>query len=331
MNYSFTHYLRHFPVRYYLSGGLFATSEPVGIFFLSSKSASVLLIRGQRVVAFEENIGGLPDAPPVPGRLDPSTAGVRSFTSKLLGRNRLRGKAALVLLPDCPASDVYCNVHLVANLRESTVEGTLESLAEDPRQVIGAWDDYRTFRWALLDASLRPITGHLDRKHSQVVILGLPADYCSDCEGWSDRQDASLLGIVPIQVACIAWFLKKIPIEEKIAFLLLSLTGSLALAVIKEKKIILFRQYDEDFEYVRQELNKLAKQLSPERDPYLCIWSCSPEDDPVRSEIRGLQLSGPLLQEIEQGQIVINRHRGASITTSSPIAHLLRWIAQEFQ
>ncbi len=79
MHYSFRRYLRHFLLRYYLSGGLLATPEQVGVFFLSSRSCSVLLTRRRRVVAFEENIGDLPDAPPVPSKSDPGTAGVRSL------------------------------------------------------------------------------------------------------------------------------------------------------------------------------------------------------------------------------------------------------------
>jgi hypothetical protein len=331
MNYSFRHYLRHFPLRYYLSGGLFATSEQVGVFFLSSRTCSVLLTRRQRVVAFEENIGELPDAPPVPNKSDPSVAGVRSFTSKLLARNRLRGKSELVLLPDCTVSDLYCNVHLVPNLRESTVEGILESLAEEPRQVIGAWDEARPFRWAVLDATLKPVTGHLEGKHSQIIILGMPADYCTDCELWTERQDAALLAIVPVPVACLAWFLKRIPTQERTAFLLLSLTSSLALAVIQDRKIILFRQYEEDFESVRQELALLAKQLSPDKDPYVCVWSWSSDEDPVYSEVQGLQLTGSILQQIEGGDITIQRQRAPSVTTRSPVALLSRWLAQEFK
>jgi hypothetical protein len=331
MNYSFRHYLQHFPLRYYLSGGLFATSGQVGVFFLSSKNSSVLLTRRQWAVAFEDNIGNLPDAPPVPNRSDPSAAGVRSFTSKLLARNRLRGKTELLLLPDSAVSDLYCNVHLVPNLRESTVEGILESLSEEPRQVIGAWDEDRLFRWAVLDATLKPVSGHLARKHSQIVILGMPADYCADCELWTERQDAALLAIVPVPVACLAWFLKRIPTGETTAFVLLSLTSSLALAVIQDRKIILFRQYEEDFESVRQELAKLADQLSPGKEPYFCIWSCSSEEDPIHSEIKGLQLTGRTLQEIEGGDVVIQRQRAASTTLRSPVALLSRWLAQEFK
>ena len=331
MHYSFRHYLRHFPLRYYLSGGLFAPPEQVGVFFLSSRTCSVLLTRRQRVVAFEENVGALPDAPPVPGRSDPGTPGVRSFTSKLLARNRLRGKAELLLLPDCTVSDLYCNVHLVPNLRESTVEGILESLAEEPRQVIGAWDEDRPFRWAVLDATLRPIAGHLEGKHSQIIILGMPADYCAECELWTERQDAALLAIVPVPVACLAWFLKRVPTQERTAFLLLSLTSSLALAVIQDRKMILFRQYEEDVESANQELATLAKQLSPEKEPYVCVWSWSSEEDPGYSEIRGFQLTGPVLQQIEGGDIVIQRQRAPSIATRSPIALLSRWLAQEFK
>jgi hypothetical protein len=291
----------------------------------------VLLTRRQRVVAFEENIGELPDAPPVPNKSDPSVAGVRSFTSKLLARNRLRGKSELVLLADCTVSDLYCNVHLVPNLRESTVEGILESLAEEPRQVIGAWDEVRPFRWAVLDATLKPVTGHLEGKHSQIIILGMPADYCVDCELWTERQDAALLAIVPVPVACLAWFLKRIPTQERTAFLLLSLTSSLALAVIQDRKIILFRQYEEDVESVRQELAILAKQLSPDKHPYVCVWSWSSDEDPVYSEVQGLQLTGSILQQIEGGDITIQRQRAPSATTRSPVALLSRWLAQEFK
>jgi hypothetical protein len=291
----------------------------------------VLLTRRQRVVAFEENIGKLPDAPPVPNKSDPSVAGVRSFTSKLLARNRLRGKSELVLLADCTVNDLYCNVHLVPNLRESTVEGILESLAEEPRQVIGAWDEVRPFRWAVLDATLKPVTGHLEGKHSQIIILGMPADYCVDCELWTERQDAALLAIVPVPVACLAWFLKRIPTQERTAFLLLSLTSSLALAVIQDRKIILFRQYEEDLESVRRELALLAKQLSPDKDPYVCVWSWSSDEDPVYSEVQGLQLTGSILQQIEGGDITIQRQRAPSATTRSPVALLSRWLAQEFK
>jgi hypothetical protein len=331
MHYTFRHYLRHFPFRYYLSGGLFATPEQVGVFFLSSKACSVLLTRRRRVVAFEENIGDLPDAPPILSRSDSGTAGVRSFTSKLLTRNRLRGKTELLLLPDCTVNDLYFNVHLVPNLRESTVEGILESLAEEPRQVIGAWDEDRPFRWAVLDATLKPIAGHLEGKHSQIIILGMPADYCAECELWTERQDAALLAIVPVPVACLAWFLKRVPTQERTAFLLLSLTSSLALAVIQDRKIILFRQYEEDAESVKQELATLAKQLSPEKEPYVCVWSWSSEEDPAYSEIQGFQLTGPFLQQIEGGDIIIQRQRAPNTATGSPVALLSRWLAQEFK
>ncbi|MBV8812980.1 MAG: hypothetical protein JO271_00695 [Verrucomicrobia bacterium] len=330
MKYSLTHYLRHFPLRYYLSGGLVATSEPMGVFFLSQKNSSVLISKGQRVIAFEEGIGDLTDAPPVPGRLDPAAVGVRTFTSKLLSRNHSRGKAQLVLLPDCDVNDIYFNVHLVPNLREPTAEGLLESLGEEPRQVIGAWDETRSFRWAVLDANLRALSGRLDNRHAQIVILGLPADYCDDCESWAERQGASLMAIVPIPVACLGWFLKKVPVQQKTAFVLLQLTASVAIAVIQGRKLVLFRQYEEDIDHVRQELVKLTKQLSPEKEPYVCVWSWLVEEKD-QIVVDGLALAGPVLQEIEGGQIIIQRRRGPADQISSPIALLLRWVAQEFR
>jgi len=136
---------------------------------------------------------------------------------------------------------------------------------------------------------------------------------------------------VPVPVACLAWFLKRVPTQERTAFLLLSLTSSLALAVIQDRKIILFRQYEEDVESVRQELAQLAKQLSPDKDPYVCVWSWSSDEDPVYSEIQGFQLTGSVLQQIEGGDITIQRQRAPSLATRSPVALLSRWLAQEFK
>src|SRR5258708_22707077 len=107
------------------------------------------------------------------------------------------------------------------------------------------------------------------------------ADYCADCELWTERKVAGLLAIVPVPVACLAWFLKRVPTQERTAFLLLSLTSSLALAVIQDRKIILFRQYEEDVESGRQELAQLAKQLRPDKDPYDCVWALSSYEDPL--------------------------------------------------
>jgi hypothetical protein len=111
----------------------------------------------------------------------------------------------------------------------------------------------------------------------------------------------------------------------------LSLTSSLALAVIQDRRIILFRQYEEDVESVNQELATLAKQLSPDKEPYVCVWSWSSEEDPVNSEIQGFQLTGPFLQQIEGGDIVIQRQRAPNIATRSSVALLSRWLAQEFK
>jgi hypothetical protein len=135
---------------------------------------------------------------------------------------------------------------------------------------------------------------------------------------------------LPLPVACLGWFLKKVPTQKKVAFVLLQLTGSVAVAVIQERKLILFRQYEEDINHVRPELVKLTKQLSPEKEPYVCVWSWSVEEgDQIAFD--GVQLAGPVLQEIEGSQIIIQRRRGAADRISSPIALLLRWVAQEFR
>src|SRR4051812_49247684 len=149
MHYSLAHYLRNVPARYYMSGGLVSREEPEVLFFLSLDAASVLVVRRRRAVAYEDKIDEIADHPPIPGAGGALSAVSKAFTAKLFARNRLHGSPKIILVPDFGPEDLYCNIHNTKNLRDYSIEGLLESLHEEPRQVIGVWDDTREFRWSV--------------------------------------------------------------------------------------------------------------------------------------------------------------------------------------
>jgi len=152
MGYSIIRYLRNFPLRYYLKGGLAQMRGPTISLFLSAQQSAALICRGRRAQGFELEVVNLLGAPPLNGVDSAFAPASRSFSQKLLARSRARGVPRFIFVPDLTSSDLYCNVHSVTNLREVHVESLLESLREDPRQVFGSWDESRKFRWEVFNA-----------------------------------------------------------------------------------------------------------------------------------------------------------------------------------
>jgi hypothetical protein len=325
MGYSLIRYLKNLPLRYYLKGGFAQMRVPTISVFLSTQESAALICRGHRAHGFESEIMNLPDAPPVNGVDSGIVSANRSFSEKLLTRSRAKGVPRFVFVPDLATSDLYCNVHSVANLRELNVETLLESLHEDPRQVFGSWDESRMFRWEVFNAQLEGVQGGFERRLQEVVIVGVPADYCEQLETWTETQRGTLLGIVPLPLACLRWFCASIPIGRKTAFVLLMLAHAVLLTVVQDQKIILFRQYIEDVKFVYHEIPVLASELRAEEFE-IYVWSSRPVAEEVAVALAGTELTGEVLRQINGRAVVIRKPDGSKVELNGPIPHLLLWL-----
>lgn len=326
MNYSLVHYLRNFPLRYYVSSGLVSQEEPGVLFFLSADAASVLVVRRRRAVAYEDKIGEIADHPPIPGAPRAPSAISKAFTAKLFVRNRLRGLPKITLVPDFGAEDLYCNIHNTKNLRDYSTESLLESLHEEPRQVIGVWDDTREFRWSVLSSDLQEVSGHIDRQHRSLMILGIPREYCEECESWAEAQKGSLLGIIPVPVACLRWFIEKIPLGRRTGFLVLVLKQAIIVAAVQNQSVTLIRQYENDIDFVEKELTALATELDTNQQPYICVWSAVESPKLPALRLHGLALDAEALEKIHGTEMVIRSANGARQELKNARAHLLMWL-----
>jgi hypothetical protein len=329
MNYLLVHYLRNFPLRYYVSGGLVSRDEPSVLFFLSADAASVLVVRRRRAVAYEDKIGEMADHPPIPVGPSASSPTTKAFITKLFARNRLHGLPKIVLVPDFGAEDLYCNIHNVKNLRDYAVEGLLESLHEEPRQVIGVWDETREFRWSVLGADLRPLSGRIDRQHGRLMILGIPREYCDESEAWAEAQRGSLLGIVPAPIACLRWFIEKIPLGQRIGFLVLLLRQAIVVAAVQNQAVTLVRQYENDINFVEKELATIAAELGTNEQPYICVWSAVESPKIFASRFHGLALDEEALEKIHGSELVIRNANGTHQEITDARAFLLTWLESE--
>jgi hypothetical protein len=326
MNYSLVHYFRNFPLRYYLAGGLLSRDEPSVLFFLSSDTASVLVIRRRCPVAYEDKIGEIADHPPIPGLPRALATITKTFAAKLFARNRLHGLPKLALVSEFAAEDLYCNIHNTRNLRDYSVDGLLESLDEEPRQVIGVWDDTREFRWSVLSSDLQEVTGRIDRDHSHLMIVGVPRDYCEECETWAEAQKGSLFGIIPAPIACLRWFIEKIPLNQRTGFVVLQLKQTIVVAAVQNRALTLIRQYENDVDFVEKELAAIAADLDTTQPPYICVWSSAGSPKPLASRLGGLAFDEEALEKIHGSELTVRSGRGTRHGVRDARAYLLSWL-----
>jgi hypothetical protein len=326
MNYSLVHYFRNLPLRYYVAGRLLPRDEPSVLFFLSSGSASVLVIRRHCPIAYEDKIDEIADHPPIPGVASGPAPLAKTFIAKLFARNRLRGLPKITLVPDLGAEDLYCNIHNTKNLRDYSVEGLLESLHEEPRQVIGVWDDTRDFRWSVLGSNLQAVSGRIDRHHSHLMILGIPRDYCEECETWAEAQQGSLFGIIPAPIACLRWFIEKIPLAQRTAFFVLQLKQTIVVAAAQNQALTLIRQYENDVDFVEKELATIAAELDTIQPPYICVWSSAESARLLASRLGGLALDGEALEKMHGSELTVRSARGTRHEVRNARAYLLTWL-----
>jgi hypothetical protein len=329
MNYSLVHYLRNFPLHYYVAGGLLSRDEPGVLLFLSSGFASVVVSRRHRLVAYEDKIGEIPDHPPIPGAPSGPTPAGKTFTAKLFARSRLRGLPKIALVPDLSGEDFYCNIHNTKNLRDRSIESLLENLHEEPRQVIGIWDETRDFRWSVLGPGLQEVSGRIDRFHSHLMILGIPREYCDECEIWAKAQQGSILGIIPAPIACLRWLIEKIPLGPNAGFFVLEFKQTIVVAAIRNQAVTLIRQYENDIDFVRKEVTAIAGELDANRQPYICVWSSYQSPSPLASRLGGLALDEEVLKRIHGSELVVRYGNGTEYDVKDPVAYLLMWLANE--
>jgi hypothetical protein len=326
VNYSLVHYLRNFPLRYYLAGGLFSRDEPGVLFFLSSDSASVLVTRRHRLIAYESKISEIADHPPIPGVPSAPAPIAKTFTAKLFARNRLHGPPRIALVADLCAEDLYCNIHNTKNLRDHSIESLLESLHEEPRQVIGVWDETRDFRWSVLGPDLQEVSGRIDRRHSRLMILGIPREYCEECEIWAKAQQGSILGIVPAPIACVRWMIEKIPLGQHTGFFVLHFKQTIVIAAVQNQALTLIRQYENDIDFVRRELATIVGELHTDHQSHICVWSSDHSAKSLASSLRGLALDEEALRRIHGSELMVRYSDGSQHGLRDPVAYLLMWL-----
>jgi hypothetical protein len=229
------HFLRFMPLRYFLTGGLWSGPAPTLAFYLAPHEARLLLMRGKRPVGYEPELLGEPDSPPLPegSGISRAVQARQLLSPKLARRYGLSADVEHLFVVDCSLKDVYLQVTTLGVLRRKTPTSLLEDLEEDPARILEEWTDHRPYRWLVLGNDFRPEPLLKAGVDEQVILVGLPAEYCEQLETWSETEGATVTAIVPLPVAAYGYLTQVIlPKDVTRPGICVVVTDSLALCAV---------------------------------------------------------------------------------------------------
>src|SRR5260370_25991840 len=200
-------FLGEMPIRNYLAGGLWSTKEPTMAFFIGHEKIEALVAGVRGGVGYERSLEKDNDAPPLASGHSSlvNGTGSRTLSRKLTSRYRLRKNIKHLFVVDAEKKDRFFGVSTLERLRQKSVSAALEEMHENPQQIFGSWPDQTPFRWPILNRDMSLRTATSPRIDEPMLILGMADELCASFESWAETQGASIVAILPLSIAVLAW------------------------------------------------------------------------------------------------------------------------------
>jgi hypothetical protein len=323
-------FIREMPLRYYLSGGLVSTEEPIISFYIGENEIEALVSYKKRAIGFEPELQRDADAPPTLacGQTYKPTVAGRKVSNKLAARYRVPQRCRHLFVVDATAEEVFLNLFTLEKLRQRSVEEALAELRQAPGQILTGWSR-SDFRWHILDAGLRLSGSYRAESESLILVMGLSENVCLPLEVWSQGQGAAVFGILPLPVAVLAWCNAVLPTDRKHSIVLVAGQTGVVVGIIKDRKLanLLKVQTIEDaLANVKRNADEFALE-----EPAMYLWySKAPamSDDKLREE--GLTIIDQAHLKATLGApLLLMESTGKQTAHDRPIPHLLNWLAKQ--
>jgi hypothetical protein len=323
-------FVREMPLRFYLSGGLFSTQEPIISFHVGENNVEALVSYNKKPIGFEDELHRDADAPPTMSyrqAYKPTVSG-RKVSAKLASRYRVPQRCRHLFVVDAPADEVFLNLFTLEKLRRRNVEEALDDLRQAPGQILSGWSR-NDFRWHILDAGLRLSGNPKASSEELILVMGLSESVCLPLEVWSHSQGAAIAGILPLPVAVLAWCNAVLPTDKKHSIVLVAGETDVAVGIIKERKLmhlLKVRTIEDALAGVRRN----AEEFDLE-DPAMFLWYSEPptiSDDELTQG--GLTIIDQEHLRATLGEpLVLMQSTGKRVSHDGPIPHLLNWLSKQ--
>jgi len=325
-----TTFLRKMPVKHYLAGGLWSTREPTLAFFIGQDHIQALAAGAKGGVGYESTLEKDSDAPPFAGgqsNLPTTGKPARTLSRKLTSRYRLRRNVKHLFIVDADKRDQFFSVDTLERLRQKSVASALEEMHENPQQVFGNWPEGSAFRWAIVNKELT--LGHESnpRIDEPILMFGIADEVCASFESWSETQGASLIAILPLPVAVLAWANHTLATKDRDSLVVIATDQGTVGAAFRRRSLIYICQ-EETISDAFLVLDRESDDLELEH-PVRYLWALNIPEERRSIPEELVIIDEENIQGISGASLSLQEGHGKKVKHDRPLVHLLNWLVTQ--
>jgi hypothetical protein len=325
-----TTFLREMPLKHYLAGGFWSTREPTLAFFIGRDQIQALVAGGRGGVGYEFSLEKDSDAPPFAGgqsNLAATGKSSRTLSRKLTSRYRLRRNVKHLFIVDADKKDQFFSVDTLERLRQKSVPSALEEMHENPQQVFGNWPESAPFRWAIVDKELT--LGHepSPRIDEPILMFGLADEVCASFESWSQTQGASVIAILPLPVAVLAWANHTLATKDRDSLVVIATEQGAVGAAFRRQSLIYICQEEtvsDAFSVLDRETDDLEL-----KNPVRYLWALNIPEERRSIPEELVIIDEENIQGISGASLSLQEGHGKKVKHDRPLVHLLNWLVTQ--
>jgi hypothetical protein len=324
-----TTFFREMPLAYYLAGGFWSAKEPTLAFFIGNEQIEALVAGRRGGVGYESSLEKDNDAPPFAnGQLNQPTAKpTRTLSRKLTSRYRLRRNVKHLFIVDAEKKDRFFAVDTLERLRQKSVAAALEEMHENPQQIFGNWPEAAPFRWAIVNREINLGLEAGPRIDEPLLMFGIADEVCASFESWSQTQGASLVAILPLPVAVLAWCNSILATRDRDSLVVIATNQGAVGAAFRRRNLTYVCQEEnvsDAFSVLDREIDELELQ-----NPVRYLWALNVPEERLSIPEELVIIDKENIQGISGTSLALQEGHGKKINQDRPLAHLLQWLVTQ--
>jgi len=322
-------FLQEMPLPHYLAGGFLSTKEPTLAFFCGREQIQALAAGVRGGVGYETSLEKDNDAPPLAnGQANLATGrGSRTLSRKLTSRYRLRRNVKHLFVVDPDKKDRFFGVDTLERMHQKDVPSALEEMHENPQQIFGNWPDQAPFRWAIVNREISLGLETNPRIDEPLLMLGITDEICASFESWSQTQGASIVAILPLPVAVLAWANNTLATKDRDSLVVVATDQGAVSAGFKRRSLIYISQEEtasDAFSVLERETDDLGLDC-----PVRYLWALNHTEERRTIPEDLVIIDEENIQRISGASLSLQEGHGKKIKHDRPLAHLLNWLVTQ--
>jgi hypothetical protein len=249
------------------------------------------------------------------------------LSRKLTSRYRLRRNVKHLFVVDPDKKDRFFGVDTLERMHQKDVPSALEEMHENPQQIFGNWSDQAPFRWGIVNREISLALETNPRIDEPLLMFGITDEICASYESWSHTQGASIVAILPLPVAVLAWANSTLATQDRDSLVVIATDQGAVSAGFKRRSLIYISQEEtasDAFSVLERESDDLGLDC-----PVRYLWALNHTEDRRTIPEDLVIIDEENIQRISGASLLLQEGHGKKIKHDQPLAHLLNWLVSQ--